>query len=273
MTTSPIAVLTVAGGNPTAIVKVDRQYPRQWYAQTGAALRQRTTERLRASKGPLSAFEAEQAGFLFADEAHFEMSGGELCGNAVLSAAFLQSRYARSQSFSLSTSGLEHPVSIETVTPTGAQSAKVTGVFSQLPSTVQEFGSARDRVSVVDLGGIVHVVISGRAPADRSTIETRHTELRSRLGLEQRSAVGVIWTEAISNEAHIVPVVWVRGDPSDPSTSSFCFETACGSGSMAAALVSGVHRIVQPTGQILDIRWAQNRTRVQAEVEIVLTTG
>ena len=119
-----MVVLTVAGGNPTAIRILDQPQSRTWYAHAGAALRHAATNRLRATTGPLAALEAEQAGFLIPSAQHFEMSGGELCGNAVLSASLLQARRQPHRTLTLTTSGIAHPVRIVEVTPRGTHKAR-----------------------------------------------------------------------------------------------------------------------------------------------------
>lgn len=69
-------LITAAGGNGTAIEILDQALTRQEYESRGKAL-----------EGDFAADGVEQAGFLIPSKRHFEMAGGEFCGNATRSAA------------------------------------------------------------------------------------------------------------------------------------------------------------------------------------------
>ena len=65
------AVIAAANGNGTAIEVITSPLTRTEYVSRGRILGE-NTERLGA----------EQAGFLVSSQSHFEMAGGEFCGNA-----------------------------------------------------------------------------------------------------------------------------------------------------------------------------------------------
>lgn len=76
-------LITAAGGNGTAIEILDQALTRQEYESRGKAL-----------ESDFVADGVEQAGFLIPSDRHFEMAGGEFCGNATRSAAVaLYERY------------------------------------------------------------------------------------------------------------------------------------------------------------------------------------
>jgi hypothetical protein len=82
-------------------------------------------------------------------------------------------------------------------------------------------------------------------------------DLRARYGLNGEEAVGVVWHEPAKdgNARRIHPAVWVR------ETDSLIMETACGSGSLALALLlrkrSGKNSFTvrQSSGQNLEVRF------------------
>lgn len=83
MNSTTTAVITAANGNGTAIEVITSPLTRTEYVSRGRILGE-NTERLGA----------EQAGFLVLSQSqsHFEMAGGEFCGNASRAAAVLFSK-------------------------------------------------------------------------------------------------------------------------------------------------------------------------------------
>ena len=86
-------IITAAGGNATAIDTLAAPLTRAAYAARG-----QTLVAAYAAQG------VEQAGFLIrtANAAHFEMAGGEFCGNAARAAALLLAPQGGAVSFSMS---------------------------------------------------------------------------------------------------------------------------------------------------------------------------
>lgn len=227
-----VYVLTAAGGNPTAVGVTEVAQDRQWYEKAGQMVMQRLTDRA-----------VEQVGFLNVGAAHFEMAGGEFCGNGARAAGFLLADLKEAEGgVTFSCSGYDGPI---TVTFTkDRESAKVRGSFPNLvllKTTVSltDYG----RAVVVDMGGIVHVVIEAPMPKQYVSVQAA---IINELQLTDRDAVGVCWVTTTKESLLCLnPVVWVR------SINTCFFESSCGSGSIAAAAVFGVPDVLQPTGDII----------------------
>ena len=111
---------------------------------------------------------------------------------------------------------------------------------------------------VVHLPGISHILLEAAVHAVPHS-PTEHTAMwRSRAGLEQCEASGVIWYMPCAGGHAIVPVVFVR------DTNTEHAETACGSGSLALGLVlqhqgtvpqGGPMAITQPSGEALLVQF------------------
>jgi diaminopimelate epimerase len=228
-------VILAAGGNATAVVIENLPRDRAWYEEKGRELMRRTE--------PLG---VEQAGFLNLDARHFEMSGGEFCGNAARSAAMIIAMCTGETKFDFTMSGYGGPVGASV--DINGDKAAVTCSFPNLHAVAEPVNLPNgDEAVLVDLGGIVHVLVREPFVNDRAVYERRHREIIQSLGLGERAAVGVCWIEQAAHRGTMIhPVVWVRG------IDSFFYETACGSGSIAAAVASGERDIIQPSGQ--DIR-------------------
>ena len=238
-------IVTAAGGNPTAIRLLPKPESPEWYAREGNLLMRKT-----ASLG------VEQAGFLILSENRFEMSGGEFCGNAARSAALLLSRFSDTEEGAFQMSGYAGMVSFR-VQSQNESRASVTCVFDQLPISTMR---TNDGQQIVDLGGIVHVVISGALPAD---YEAQHRELTRSLGLSDRAAVGVCWTEQRDGVFTLHPVVWVK------AIDSFFYETSCGSGSIAASVVTGAQVVTQPSGEAIEVTRVGKQVSLQSRMEVI----
>ena len=180
---------------------------------------------------------AEQAGFLVAphsEEALFriEMSGGEFCGNATLSAAALAAAEGAESLFLVECSGAPEPLRAE-AHPLGSgrwlTRAEMPPAHEVRRISLDglSFGSAAICVSFL---GIAHLVVEA---ADLSAAD--YDELLARLMREtDADAYGVVPFERMGREHfRIRPYVAV------PSAESRVFERACGSGSLALALALG----------------------------------
>lgn len=195
---------------------------------------------------------AEQAGFLVAphaEEALFriEMSGGEFCGNATLSAAALAAAEGAEDPFLVECSGAPEPLRAE-ARPLGAgrwlarTEMPPAHELRRLSLEGFSFGGAAICVS---LPGIAHLVVEA---ADLSTAD--YDEMLARLMREtDADAYGVVPFECLGRDYfRIRPYVAV------PSAKSHVFERACGSGSLALALAEGSERgriaVEQPGGTL-----------------------
>lgn len=228
-------IITAAGGNATAIDTLAAPLTRAAYAARGQAL-----------VAAYAAQGVEQAGFLIrtANAAHFEMAGGEFCGNAARAAALLLAPQGGAVSFSMS--GFAGRVQAEVVRRAADfwVRCRFPGMQAVARAVRLDDGSA---AALVDLGGIVHVVLEAAFPAAAEAFRARHRALCVQLDLAARSAVGVVWCERAHGRVAIHPVVWVR------EVDSFFYESSCGSGSIAAAAVCGVGSVRQPSGREMDV--------------------
>lgn len=232
-------IITAAGGNATAIERLAAPLSRAAYVIRGQAL-----VNAHAAQG------VEQAGFLIgtateaADSAHFEMAGGEFCGNAARAAALLLAPQGGTVSFSIS--GFAGQVEAEVV-----RRATDFWVRCRLPGMQAVVQPVRlddgSPAALVDLGGIVHIVLEAAFPTAPDIYRAHHRALCARFNLSSRPAVGVVWCRRTSGSVAIHPLVWVR------EVDSFFYETSCGSGSIAAAAVCGTGVVRQPSGQAIDV--------------------
>jgi len=188
----------------------------------------------------------EQVGFMTISDGalRLDMAGGEFCGNATRSAAYL-SLNGEPGELEMSVSGVSEKIRAG-VTSSGDAYARVPVNLSLEQITVTDKGL------IVPMEGITHYVIQGNA--DSNDPEEKKQQAMSLLkaqGLSKGPAAGVIW----ANNDVIDPVVYVR----DVDT---CFnETACGSGTMALAIarisanqkIDGPMRVQQPSGGFIDV--------------------
>lgn len=245
-------VITAAGGNGTAIRVLSRGVSREEYVAQGRILG-RSNEQ----------FGAEQAGFLIPSVQHFEMAGGEFCGNAARSAAVLFSRIQQADVVAFTMSGYDGLVNA-VVEESSPSTYFVECTFAGLPTKQTDLTLRNGQsVSVVDLGGIVHVMIETPFPAESSAYEALHRSIVRELSFEGRGAVGVVWFERLFGRVRIYPVVWVR------EVDTFFFEQSCGSGSIAASKVTGVSSIVQPTGEDIEVAITASGVRLRSSMEVV----
>ncbi len=247
-------VITAAGGNGTAIRILDKPLSRAEYAEQGKQLGQE-----------MEKFGAEQAGFLIDSISipHFEMAGGEFCGNAARSVAILISRIQERQSVSFTMSGFAGVVRAF-VRELSSSDYFVECVFPELPTKTEKIDLEDGKqATIVDLGGIVHVVIEGDFPENPEEYKAKHRNFVHDLSLGNRDAVGVIWFKMAGNSVRMHPVVWVK------EIDTFFYEKACGSGTIAVAKVTGINIVIQPTGQTIEALIGKNSVTLRSEMEVV----
>ena len=248
---SSMVVITAAGGNGTAIEIIDDPLTRMEYSSRGRLLGE-NAEKLGT----------EQAGFIVLSQGHFEMAGGEFCGNASRAAAVLFSELRNARDVSFTVSGFKGVVH---ATVDKRADGKYS-VYCRFPGMSVDVRPAKSRgrtVDVVDLGGIVHVVIEDKFPAQQDTYQEIHHRLTEELNLRERDAVGVVWVERKDDSVEIHPVVWVR------RVDTFFYESSCGSGAIAACAVTGVSDIVQPTGKIIRAEINDDLVSLKSDVEVI----
>ena len=222
-------VVLAAGGNPTGVICYDDKSHRSEYPDIA--------KQVMAGDSSI-----EQFGFL-EGTTHFQMSGGEFCGNAARVAAFLLAEKTGQMQGTFTISGftgtVEYAVDGDTVRCT----------FPHYQFTTKQVNVLGVEATFVDLGGIVHVVLppSVTFRDDKSYYEAAHNEVVDQLQLRDKAAVGVIWQEMKGDDVSIHPVVWVR------DINSFFYETSCGSGTLATLIThqAPTLNIIQPTGQAI----------------------
>ena len=228
MTSSKIPFFSYSpGGNITALI------------ETAAALDFVAVSARVMKQNP----EVEQVGFIMPAKKpvcdfHVEMMGGEFCGNAARCAALRWCLSAKKNSAVFTVSGFDVPLTVhvqaETVT------LRIPGEFLRAEVKVDEGW-------LVDFYGIRFLVME-------RNIGKQEIEAAVHKYKDSMPAIGVIVAQSSSRGLSIIPWVWVV------STGTLIKETACASGSIAAALTArkqGLdlpsYSIFQPSGSVLSV--------------------
>ncbi len=244
----------IPGGNPTILLRA---------SDVPEAMRAAAAE---AIMSPMHLC-AEQVGYIDIGRRRIDMMGGEFCVNASRAFSLLLAACGALEKGGdgwyeggIHASGYAGLLRVKArEQDTGSWQAEICLEFPSLPSPEP----LSDGSALFRLPGIAHIIESGPLPEDLPAFCRAQ---RARCGLEEEKAVGHIWIDALPSlpgsspdlPAHrITPVVWVRG------TDSLCRETACGSGTLAAALhllrssSCRDFRIGQPSGSTLDVRFLE----------------
>lgn len=206
---------------------------------------------------------AEQVGFvdLAAAPPRLDMMGGEFCGNAARCLAAVLALEGRlDRRGEIAVSGAPEPLPVRVERRGGLLDAWVRMPAPSRADVVRLLGPG---LHAVALGGITHLLLDEAAhpfPADPAAEAAR---LRREYGLQDLEAAGCVWYARGGGDPAIRPVVWVR------ATGTTYLETACGSGTVALALLlareaGGDARVsvLQPSGE-----------RIAATVEADPDTG
>ena len=206
----------------------------------------------------------EQVGYVRLDGTpRLDMMGGEFCLNAtrsfasVLDSLGLLERVGDVASGLVEVSGVEEKVAVRvTHSENALPFAEACLHFEELPEPELLPGGLR----LMRVPGIAHIVQSGAVPSS-SELSAFCREQRRALALEKEEAVGHLWlgvpergTQKGEAALDLSPVVWVR------DTATLCFESACGSGTLACALAehartgAAAFSITQPSGMALSVR-------------------
>jgi len=217
------------GGNTTALVT--NPFPR-------------TAHRAVAREIMSSAPDIEQVGFLERAELpqaryRLQMMGGEFCGNAARSSAYLWGQLRGEEDLpSFEVSGFSAHLRATAVTEDRA-GIELPGDFLLSMREVREG-------ILVDLHGIRHLVIARPGP---SAVEELVDHYRG-----GKPCLGIMYATEKDGGIDLDPYVWVE------ETKTLVHETGCGSGSIAVALASeGVggrqspFAVRQPSGETYDI--------------------
>ncbi|MFN3188653.1 MAG: hypothetical protein ACK42D_03900 [Candidatus Paceibacteria bacterium] len=246
-------VVTAAGGNATAIGVVQERQSRSWYETEGKKLEK---------EFPLLG--VEQVGFIVLSDNHFEMSGGEFCGNGSRAAGLMFAKLlGKTEGHIFTTSGHNGEMSVE-IKDIAGQHPHVIGVFPSLGAVAKSVEISQiDKAQIVDLDGIVHIIVYGTIPSSKEAYEAEHRRITEELGLQNRSAVGVDWVALHDDEVEMHPVVWVR------SIETFFYETSCGSGSISAAIATGHNNVRQPSGEMILVGNRNGVMTIASKMEVI----
>ena len=194
----------------------------------------------------------EQVGFLSAKECRLTMAGGEFCGNATRCAAYYYHHLTERDGSMIYVNS--------DVLATGADGDDV---WTEIPVDGYEIEGMDGGRYLVKMKGITHLVLREERLADDSENYLKATaqQLMENYHLDDE-AVGVMFQRREADGIHMYPVIWVR------SVDTLICENACGSGTIATAMVeavlagaTGSYQIFQPSGDLLgaDIRMENGR--------------
>lgn len=207
---------------------------------------------------------AEQAGYVDTTGAipRLDMMGGEFCLNATRSlAVFLLTEGLLTPTDTgwhtgrASVSGMTVPVDIKARALSGGNLFEAS-VLLDLPSP-PAIDTLAPGINLVRVPGIAHLVFDACRHPLPTVGEKAIPAYLQRYGLEQEEAAGCIWLHCPPSPEQlpaITPFVWVR------ATDTIYAETACGSGTLAAALVRFQSQstpasltLLQPGGETLTV--------------------
>ncbi len=190
---------------------------------------------------------AEQAGFIDIQKGQLCMAGNEFCVNATRALALLMAKHAHidttnSWEGTIHTSGFDAPICVRVCNNMPAQSYNVT---LRLPLTnIPQSKTLGDGFNLITLPGIEHILIDTKIlPFDAQSWKEQAQQVRNTFALHKNSAIGCIWwdesTHATTNTAQEVDTMHLTAHPivMVPTPYTECYENACGSGSVALALV------------------------------------
>ncbi|MDR2161245.1 MAG: hypothetical protein LBO77_03790 [Desulfovibrio sp.] len=230
---------------------------------------------------------AEQVGELFMRRPvpHLQMMGGECCVNAVRSAALLLARAGLLRPVGtkgcgggrITVSGALAPLDILACAREDAllealslspENSPPDALLPPLPdprlfcAARMACGAGSTRILPVEPGvhlvhmpGICHLLVDAAIRPLPRNWRAGSADLRQQAGIANAPASGVVWYECRDGAYHITPAVEVK------ATASEHLETACGSASLAMALLHAATQadpgsplaIVQPSGETLKV--------------------
>ena len=211
--------------------------------------------RVRLAKQILKDEKAEQVGFetepIRGGDCRLEMMGGEFCGNALRSYAYLvaSEKYSGGRhAVKVEMSGVSEPIVANV-----DLDAELAYVQMPLPLGVDEVTVNGTKYPVIHMQGIDHLILEG-AKSDEELAE----EALKAMGQWQPSACGILFL----NGDDLVPVVYVR------STESLVWESSCGSGSVACAwYLAGCTHMLEQDG-VYRLNFTQPGGEIQAGVMV-----
>ena len=198
----------------------------------------------------------EQVGFIEIDnQPRLIMAGNEFCGNATRSATYFYLKGKQGK--------IKIKVCDDIIIEAGIDSKG--NVWSHMPVY-----SGSDVVTIVETGtskvkmeGIIHFIIGVQKTKELLSAKEPTKEIYKELALnvfnryaiDSYDAVGAMFLEEKEEGIKIHPVVWVK------SIDTLFYETACGSGTIAVAILETINKglaqelkIIQPSEKIITAR-------------------
>lgn len=243
-------VISKPGGNDTAIVYGSDYTQEQKKCINDAIMK----------KNP----NVEQVGFIdFKKKPELQMAGGEFCGNATRSAAILYLD-GKAGSIKIIVNGKD-------VIDAGVYDNKNAWCEIPLYQGTDTITSNDDGIYFVKMNGMVCVVIQENIAEpylqQKSKLKEAGMNIIKKYNLEDNEAVGVMFCECIGGIVKINPVVWVK------SIDTLFYETACGSGTTAVAMVKSfkekkslVVDIIQPSEMIITASITMENGRINKAI-------
>lgn len=189
----------------------------------------------------------EQVGFIDKEKKILKMAGGEFCGNATRSAAYI---FLDGKVGELKIKVNED----EKIINAGVTSNNLAWCEIPLYTGKDAVVKLYEDVYKVKMQGMTTIVIKENLAKKNLAQKEKLKEITSKiidtLDLRNNEAVGVMYLEKEKEKYKMHPVVWVK------LVDTLFYETACGSGSTAVAMVesylkkeSSKIEIIQPSGK------------------------
>lgn len=189
----------------------------------------------------------EQVGFIKGNK--LEMMGGELSINATLAFGYYLSQKLKRNSLKLKTSGISNVVKFQKTKNNDSR------ILINIPGVKK---SKINGFDFVDLKGIAYFVIDKSFVKKDCLLFFKKIKKNFGQSIKQKA-----WGVVFYNKNRIHPIVYVK------DTNSIVSENACGSGSLAFYLLKEVEKIIQPSGQMMQIKKRGSRFLIKSQVKIV----
>lgn len=201
----------------------------------------------------------EQVGFyqrVNSQSTELQMAGGEFCGNALRSLAYLLLDGKAGETL-IKVSGVDQPLK--------AGVKRVRTAFGQMPilASLDSIQRYTTDIYLVKLLGITHLIVTKSESMSESAIKQKGKQLlKDTHLLYTEPAAGVMFLSKDYGQFSIKPVVWVR------DIKTLFLETACASGTAAVGLWQSWMTqspetslsVRQPSNEFISITVSRNRT-------------
>lgn len=186
--------------------------------------------------------------------ANLELAGGEFCGNATRSLAYLLLR-GQTGEVSIKVSG--------TTSKLRAGVRQKNTAFAQMPvSKFKAVEKLRPNLFRIDLEGITHLIYKQSRPTIKDLKQYAFEILRKENLINSVPAAGVMFITEKEQFIDLEPVVWVR------DIETLLYETACASGTAAVGIWKALQskerstkvKVLQPTGKFIEAEVTKNES-------------